>query len=111
MLHRGDQRLQEKEGFSDDLHYAKVVAKHLNVDLEIVESAEHVSDDFDKLIYHLDEPQADSAPLHLYKISQRAKQMGYKVLISGTGGDDIFSGYRRHQALNDEKYFRRTPSL
>ena len=25
--------------------------------------------------------------------------MGIKVLIGGTGGDDIFSGYRRHQAI------------
>jgi len=28
-----------------------------------------------------------------------AKSMGIKVLIGGVGGDDIFSGYRRHQAL------------
>lgn len=102
---------QEKEGFSDDLRYAKLVAKHLNVDLEIVEFSDPMGDRFDKIIYHLDEPQADSAPFHLHAISERARQMGYKVLISGTGGDDIFSGYRRHQALYYEKYFKYTPGF
>ena len=32
-------------------------------------------------------------------ISRYAKSLGIKVLIGGTGGDDVFSGYRRHQAL------------
>lgn len=37
--------------------------------------------------------------------------MNYRVLISGAGGDDIFSGYRRHQALSLEKYFQYTPGF
>jgi asparagine synthase (glutamine-hydrolysing) len=32
------------------------------------------------------------------------------VLLGGTGGDDIFSGYRRHQALNYEKFISIIPS-
>ena len=30
-------------------------------------------------------------------------------MLGGTGGDDVFSGYRRHQDLNYEKYFRIIP--
>lgn len=103
--------LQQAEGFSEDQHYAQQVAKHLQVDLEMVDSSETMGEDFDKIVYHLDEPQADSAPLHLLSISRKAKQMGYKVLISGTGGDDVFSGYRRHQALQLEKYMKWVPGF
>jgi len=100
---------QEDEGFADDLFYAKKVAKHLNVDLEIVTGKENIMDDFDKMIWHLDEPQADVAPLHVLNICAQARKDGYKVLLGGTGGDDVFSGYRRHQAIYYEKFIKFIP--
>src|SRR5690606_16135415 len=72
---------------------------------------QNISEDLDQIIYHLDEPEPDAAPLHLLHMSIKAKQMGYKVLISGTGGDDVFSGYRRHQALLLERYLKWTPGF
>lgn len=101
---------QEDEGFADDLFYAKKVAKHLNVDLEIVVGKENIMDGFDKMVWHLDEPQADVAPLHVLNICTQARKDGFKVLLGGTGGDDVFSGYRRHQALYYEKYIQFIPS-
>jgi asparagine synthase (glutamine-hydrolysing) len=35
-------------------------------------------------------------------IAGQACNDGIKVLLSGAGGDDIFSGYRRHQAIKTE---------
>ncbi|TAM97758.1 MAG: asparagine synthase (glutamine-hydrolyzing) [Chitinophagaceae bacterium] len=102
--------LAVSEGFADDLHYAKLVAEHLKIKLEVVNAEVDIVKDFDKMIWHLDEPQADAAPLNVLNICKRAKKMGYKVLIGGTAGDDLFSGYRRHQALNYEKYFSRVPT-
>ena len=103
-------KAHEAHGFSDDLKYARLVAEHLKVDLEVINLSEAVDTALDKMVYHLDEPLADTAPLYVLAISKRAKEMGYKVLISGTGADDIFSGYRRHQALYYEKYFQWMPS-
>lgn len=99
----------QSEGFEDDLHYAKVVANHLGVNLHIVEGQAKVMQDFDTMIYHLDEPQADIAPLYVFEISKVAKQQGISVLLGGTGGDDLFSGYRRHQALAYEPYIQAIP--
>ena len=99
------------EGFSDDLHYAKKVASYLNVDLSIVNANFDIVEMFDKMIWHLDEPQADVAPLNVLKIANLARSQDIKVLIGGTGGDDLFSGYRRHQALNIEKYIKVLPSF
>jgi asparagine synthase (glutamine-hydrolysing) len=100
-----------KEGFVNDLHYAKLVAKHLDVDLEIIDGNIEIVKDFDKMVYHLDEPQADIAPLHVRNICQKAREQGYVVLLGGTAGDDLFSGYRRHMALNFEKYHRVVPNF
>ena len=92
----------KSEGFSNDLDYARLVANHLDVKLEVVASDVDIAKDFDRMIWHLDEPQADSAPLNVFNISKRAAEMGFKVLVGGAGGDDIFSGYRRHQLLQYE---------
>lgn len=96
-------------GFADDLSYARKVAKHLNVNLKIVEAKADILEYFDKVIYHLDEPQADPAPINVYNICKQARLDGIKVLIGGTAGDDLFSGYRRHQALKFESIIEKTP--
>jgi asparagine synthase (glutamine-hydrolysing) len=99
----------KEEGFSDDLLYARKVAGLLGVKMEIVEAAPEILRDFDKMIWHLDEPQADPAAIHVYNISAGARKQGIKVLLGGTAGDDLFSGYRRHQALLLERTFDLTP--
>ena len=99
------------EGFANDLYYAKKVAKHLDIDLEIVKSDVDIVRDFDKMIWHLDEPQADAAPLNVLNISRQARLNGDYVMIGGTGGDDLFSGYRRHRAVNMEKIFNNSPGF
>lgn len=99
----------KEEGFADDLFYAKKVARHLSVDLNIIPSEINILNNFDKMIWHLDEPQADAAPLNVYDICLKARQQGIKVLLGGTAGDDLLSGYRRHQAIALERLFRLLP--
>jgi asparagine synthase (glutamine-hydrolysing) len=91
-----------EEGFVDDLYYARIVAKHLDVNLIEVDADINIVDEFDQMIYHLDEPQADPAPLNVLYICKKAKLDGQTVLLGGTAGDDLFSGYRRHQSLKIE---------
>jgi asparagine synthase (glutamine-hydrolysing) len=101
----------DDEGFSEDLLYARKVAKHLDLDLVEVDANVDIVSNFDRMVYHLDEPQADAAPLNVLNICERAKRDGYKVLLGGTAGDDLFSGYRRHQALEYEAYIRILPKF
>ncbi len=100
----------QDSGFTDDLPYARRVAKHLGVPLEIVTvDAGAMVDDLERMIWQMDEPLADPAPLNVLYISQLARRHGMKVLLSGAGGDDLFSGYRRHVALHYEPYWRWLP--
>lgn len=97
------------EGFSDDLHYAQLVAEHLNVELVVVKADRDILKNFDEMVWFLDEPQADAAPLNVFNISKEARKRGFKVLIGGTAGDDLFTGYRRHQVFNALKISRLLP--
>lgn len=101
----------KREGFTEDLPYAKKVAKHLDVELEIVDADVSIIKDFDNMIYYLDEPQADPAPLNVSNICKKAREQGIYVLLGGTAGDDLFSGYRRHQFLSIDKKLRLIPRV
>jgi asparagine synthetase B (glutamine-hydrolysing) len=61
------------------------------------------------IIDQLDEPQADPTALNAYFISKLARENDIKAWQSGAGGDDIFTGYRRHYALMLEKYWSWLP--
>jgi asparagine synthase (glutamine-hydrolysing) len=87
------------EGMAADLPYARRVAEHVGVDLHTIWVGPGMIDDLPKMIFHLDEPQADPAPINALYITRLAREHGIKVLLSGAGGDDIFTGYRRHYAL------------
>jgi asparagine synthase (glutamine-hydrolysing) len=107
-----DAQNNSEEGFISDLPFAKRVAEILKVDLEIVKADVDIVKDFDKMIWHLDEPQADPAPLNVLNICKKAREDGRIVLLGGTAGDDLFSGYRRHQAIYyHENYIKYIPKI
>ncbi|VVE35071.1 asparagine synthase (glutamine-hydrolyzing) [Pandoraea cepalis] len=98
------------EGFANDLPFAKRAAEYLGVDLHTVQVGPEMADRLGEMIYHLDEPTADPAALNALFISELAREKGITVLLSGAGGDDIFTGYRRHFALSKESYWSWLPS-
>jgi asparagine synthase (glutamine-hydrolysing) len=96
----------QEAGMVDDLPYARRVAKHLDVPLDVVTiDSGRMANDLEHMVAQLDEPLADPASLNVLYISQLARQHGIKVLLSGAGGDDLFTGYRRHVAVNYERYW------
>jgi asparagine synthase (glutamine-hydrolysing) len=90
------------EGIADDLPYARRVAAHLGVDLHVVDAPASMTSRIEGAIWHLDEPQGDPAVINAWLIAELARAHGIPVLLSGAGGDDLFSGYRRHIALQAE---------
>lgn len=49
--------------------------------------------DIPALLYHHDEPTLDGSMYAHYKLCEMASQAGVKVLLSGSGGDELFGGY------------------
>ncbi|MCS1408639.1 MAG: Asparagine synthetase [glutamine-hydrolyzing] 1 [Verrucomicrobia subdivision 3 bacterium] len=101
---------KELDGDDLDLPYAERVADYLGVDLvKAVIGRADIMQRVPDMVYQLDEPQADIAALNSMFISQMAREQGIKVLLAGAGGDDVFTGYRRHWALNLERYWTWMP--
>jgi len=99
-----------REGFSDDLPYARRVADRLGVPLTAIPVDADVAEHLPDLVWALDEPQADVAPLNVSLIAAAARADGVKVLLSGAGGDDVFGGYRRHAVAGLERWWSWLPS-
>jgi asparagine synthase (glutamine-hydrolysing) len=98
------------EGNLADLPYARQAADYLGVELEIVRAGPEMINELERMLWCLDEPQADPAPINALLICERAANDGLKVLMSGAGGDDLLGGYRRHQALRSERAWSWLPS-
>ena len=97
------------EGFAEDLAYARRVAGRFGVRLNEVEVGHEMAGELETMLWHMDEPQADPAPINALLICRAARAAGLKVLLSGAGGDDIFTGYRRHHLLSRERLWTWLP--
>jgi asparagine synthase (glutamine-hydrolysing) len=93
-----------------DLPHARRVAEHFGVPLDVIQiSPQAFMRDLPSLVQRVDEPIADPSGLNVLYISQAAQATGMKVLLSGAGGDDLFSGYRRHEAITRDWMRRLVP--
>lgn len=82
---------------SADTKFASQVATKFKTDHRKVELYSRDADFWlNRLLPFMDEPIADSAIIPSYVISEKARQEGIKVLLTGAGGDEIFGGYQRH---------------
>jgi len=85
-----------RESGFDELPYARIVAErfHTRAYEKTVEAdAAKILDD---LVWHFDEPFADSSMVPTYYVSQVARER-VTVCLSGDGGDENFAGYRRYR--------------
>ena len=97
------------EGMADDAYYAGKVAEYLDVKLNTIEIKPDVTDLLPKIVHHLDEPIGDSAAINTFLICDSAAKNGVKVLLSGMGADEMFAGYRKHQANLYADTYRKIP--
>lgn len=86
-------------GFQDqkfnELPYAQEMVKRYGTDhQEAIVKADAV-DVLDKLVWHYDEPFADSSAIPTYYVSKMTRER-VTVALSGDGGDENFAGYRRY---------------
>ncbi|QHO71355.1 asparagine synthase (glutamine-hydrolyzing) [Bradyrhizobium sp. CCBAU 051011] len=104
------------DNFGDDIVHARDMAKRLEVPLVEVPTTAQLVEQLPQMLWDLDEPTGDFAALQTRMIAAEARRHGIKVLLTGTGGDDLFTGYGRHVAafiwatLDQLPYARRLTS-
>lgn len=94
----------QERGFSE-YPQAKFVADKLGIRLNPVPFSSTVLEDFLNIVYHGDDPLADSSSLPVWELSKHVSKK-YKVMLGGDGGDEIFGGYLTYKAtLMYQKFY------
>lgn len=74
----------------------KIAERYATHHTEITISAADAMVNLKKALKNMSEPIADPAIVATYMLSEIAAADGVKVLLNGTGGDEIFGGYTRY---------------
>lgn len=91
-------------GFNEDsfneLKFARIAAKHFGTEHHEFIVTPDLVEIVDDLVWHFDEPFADSSALPTFMVSKMAREF-VTVVLSGDGGDELFAGYTRY--VTDKK--------
>lgn len=81
--------------YYNELPYARQVSDLFGTEHKEIIVNPKVVDLMPKLLWHMDEPIADTAYVTTFLVSQFAREE-VTVILSGVGGDELFGGYRRY---------------
>ncbi|NJN93632.1 MAG: asparagine synthase (glutamine-hydrolyzing) [Anaerolineales bacterium] len=100
-------------GFSEDeyneLPYARMVAERYGTDHHEFVVTPDAKAIFPELVWHYNEPFADSSAIPTYYVSKLARQY-VTVILTGDGGDENFAGYPRYQNQGEHALQANYPS-
>ena len=85
--------------YYNELPFARQIAEKFSTDHREIVVRPNVTELIPELLWHLDEPVADSAFVTTYLVSKFARE-DVTVILSGVGGDELFGGYRRYWSEN-----------
>ena len=92
----------------DELDYARLVARHFGTEHQEFIVRPNAVGILPELVWHYDEPFADSSAIPTYYVSRMTRQH-VKVALTGDAGDEGFAGYPRYRAVRLGLWFDRLP--
>jgi asparagine synthase (glutamine-hydrolysing) len=98
-----------EEADYSELEDARAVAEHLGTDHHEMIVKPSAVDILPDLVWYLDEPCGDSSAVPTYYVCRAARQH-VTVALSGDGGDEVFAGYTRYQALSRYRRMAQVPA-
>jgi asparagine synthase (glutamine-hydrolysing) len=94
----------------DERSYARQAAEHLRTEHHEKVVEPQALEILPKLIWHYDEPFADSSAIPTMYLSQMTRKH-VTVALSGDGGDELFAGYERYWAVKIGQTYDRLPAV
>ena len=97
------------EASFSELGYARQVADHIRADHHERIVTADVEDLLPKMVWHSEEPTADSSMVAVYYLAQMTRDW-VTMSLSGDGADEILAGYETYQAYYLRRIYHLIPS-
>ena len=97
-------------GEFDETRYARAAAERFGTIHEEFQVRPDAMEILPRLVWHYDEPFADSSAVPTWYVSQLTRQR-VTVALTGDGGDELFAGYPRYLAVWLAEGFDRLPAI
>ncbi|MFV2070314.1 MAG: asparagine synthase (glutamine-hydrolyzing), partial [Pirellulales bacterium] len=92
----------------DESEWARRVAAHVGTEHHTYQVTPDSLEILPKLIWHFDEPFADSSAIPTFYVARWAREQ-VTVALTGDGGDELFCGYPRYGAMHLASRLDRLP--
>lgn len=97
------------EGF-DEIEYARIAARHFGTDArEYYVTPQDVLEAIPVVARHYDEPFGNASAVPTYLCARLASADGYRVMLAGDGGDELFGGNVRYAKQKVFEYYGLVP--
>ena len=93
----------------DETRYARLVAQRFGTDHHERVVRPDAVEILPKLVWHYDEPFADSSAIPTFYVSEMTREH-VTVALTGDAGDETFAGYPRYRAARIAGWFDRLPA-
>ncbi len=94
--------------YYNELPFARAIAERFHTTHREILVRPNVVHLLPKLLWHMDEPIADSAFITTFLVAEFARK-DVTVILSGVGGDELFGGYRRYLGEYYQGFYQVVP--
>jgi asparagine synthase (glutamine-hydrolysing) len=97
----------DKERYSTDSIKARQISDYLGLEFELVEmpKPELIPSILNEFVRAMEEPNSNPTGLSMMWLYSKISNDGFRMVLTGDGGDEIFGGYSRYLKLNSIERF------
>jgi len=99
----------EEDGFDEGKYQNQMVSFLKTGHTEMQATNERIGESLPDCLWHSEKPLLRTAPIPLFLLSEVVRRSGYKVVLTGEGGDEVFGGYNIFREAKIRRFWAKFP--
>ena len=99
----------EEDDFDEGQYQSQMVSFLQTAHTEMQATNERIGESLPDCLWHSEKPLLRTAPIPLFLLSGVVRRSGYKVVLTGEGGDEVFGGYNIFREAKIRRFWAKFP--